>query len=203
MTQEAIRSSASWKNLPVELRRLSWWPLLLAPAAVAAVSIPHALGDTRVLMLQHSLDDYGPFLIGLAAAMYVTRGFVTRNPLYIILAVLASAMTIREIHFEHTAAEQYIKKGIYVAAALIGIWWFIWRRRLVAPLMGDRRHWSWLTCTLLVYALSVIVSRRLFKFVPGEKAMHRVAEETLETVAHLMFIVTSLLGNWRRPSRDH
>lgn len=224
MAQEVGEPSLSWKNLAVELRHLNWWPLLLAPAAAIAVSIPYALGDTRVLTLQNSLDEFAPFLIALAAAMYVARAFVTRNPLYIIVAVLATAMTIREIHFEKIIltvdvtkdtpssqlvaslrinVEAVVQKGIYVVAVLVAVWAVLWHKRLIAPLLGDRRHWSWLTCTLLVYFISVVVSRRLFKFVPGERAMHRVLEETLETTAHLMFIVTSLLGNWRRSARDH
>ncbi len=202
MTQEDIRSSLSWKDLPAELRRLNWWPLLLAPAAILAVSIPYALGDMRVLGLQNSLDDFAPFLIGFAAAVYIVRSFVTRNPLYILLAVLVTAMTIREIHFEKTPAEPYIQKGIYIAAALVGVWGVLWRKRLIGPLAGDRRHWSWLTCTFAMYFISVVVSRRVFRFVPGERMMHRVLEEALETVAHAMFMVTCLLGNWRRAARS-
>lgn len=197
MTQNAV-CAPTWKDLPAELRRMNWWPLLLAPAVVIAVSIPYALGDTRVLSLQNTLDDVAPFLIGFAAAVYILRAFVTRNPLYILLAVLVTAMTIREIHFEKTAAEPYIQKGIYIAAGLVAVWGIAWHKRLIGPLTGDRRHWSWLTCTFAMYFISVVVSRRVFKFVPGERMMHRVLEETLETVAHAMFIVTCLLGSWRR-----
>ena len=83
-------------------------------------------------------------------------------------------------------------------AILVAIWGIAWHKRLIGLLTGDRRHWSWLTCTFVMYFISVVVSRRVFKFVPGERMMHRVLEEALETVAHAMFIVTCLLGSWRR-----
>ena len=54
--------------------------------------------------------------------------------------------------------------------------------------------------TLSAYLLAFLVSKRAFRFVPGEHDVHAFLEEGLETVCHLMLVLTSVIGSWGRAS---
>jgi len=175
-------------------RKVTWYPMLLAPLVTGA-SVAISVGRPAWFQgLQVWLEEPAPYLVGAAAAIYAARAVWTFNPLYWIVAVLGAALTCREIHFAGTS------RGLYVALAVLAGWAVAWRGRLYGPL-GDWRHTSWLLATLAGYFLSQLVARRAFKFIPGEHAIHRSLEECAETAAHAMFIVTALVGNWRRYGR--
>ena len=72
-----------------------------------------------------------------------------------------------------------------------------WRDLMVEPLK-DRRHARWLVATVVAYLFAVLADRRAFKFIPGEADIHSHIDECAETMAHLVFLVTSLVGRWRR-----
>ena len=127
----------------------------------------------------------------MAAAVYAIRSVVTRNPLYILLTGLAAVFTLREFHFD------WVHSGVYVMLAALGVWAGLWRKRLAGPLR-DSQHTSWLIATFAAYLLSQLIARRAFRAVPGEGPIHRSLEECAETAAHLIFIATSLVGDWRR-----
>lgn len=187
--------SAQWR-LGRSIRRLhiNYWPLAVAPLAVAASVGLSLLWPEGFRRLQVWLELPAPYLVGLAAAIYTARAIVTGNPLYVILAVFGAALTCREFHFSGT------HRGIYFALVGVGVWAILWRRRLRWSLR-DRRHTSWLVATIAAYFLSQFIARRAFKFIPGEQPIHRPLEECAETAAHLMFIFTALIGTWRRHRR--
>jgi branched-subunit amino acid ABC-type transport system permease component len=168
--------------------------LLGAPLAVAIAVVYSRLDPKGFHGFQASLEKPAPFLIGFVALIYVIRSIVTRNPLYVLLAVLCFSLTMREIHFTGTG------NGIYVALVVVGIWAFVWRNRLAGPL-SDWRHTSWLIATAVMYILSQVIARRAFRPIPGEHEIHRSLEECIETAGHLLFIVTALVGNWRKIKR--
>jgi len=124
-------------------------------------------------------------------AVYAVRVLLTRNPLALLLLGLTGALFCRELHFAWT------DKGIYVMVAGVLIWAVAWRRALVEPLK-DKPQLTWLVATLATYLLSQLIARRAFRFVPGEQAIHSKIEEGVETMGHLMLIVTSLVGRWDR-----
>lgn len=171
-------------------RYVNWWLLLIGPAAVGA-SIALSVVYDGFMRLQSDLEVPAPYLPAGAAVIYAIGFGRTRNPLLGLLATLAVALSIREFHFD------WAGKGIYVMLAALGVWAVLWRSRLAGPLT-DWRHTSWLLATMAAYVLSQVIARRAFRFVPGEQVIHRPLEECAETAAHLMLIVTSLLGSLRR-----
>ena len=172
-------------------RRINGLPLLIPLASIAV-----AVGVSRIWVepfrvFKPFLEAPAPFMTGLVAAVYATRSLATRNRLAILLTALAAAFTLREIHWDWT------HKGIYVMLAGIGLWAAVWHKSLREPLR-DRRHTSWLTATFFAYFFSQLIARRAFRFIPGEQEIHVPLEEWAEVTAHLMFLVTSLIGSWRR-----
>ncbi|MGB2822487.1 MAG: hypothetical protein WBF17_15990 [Phycisphaerae bacterium] len=179
-------------------RRLSWWPWLIGPCAAGLLAGVGVLGSVRPEVMrvisgpaQRYSEAIAPFLLAVAVAVYVVNAVVTRNPLSMVLVALSVSLFCREIHFEWT------HRGVYVMLAATGIWALAWRRKLRRPIRNFR-HTSWLLATLWTYLLAFLISRRVFRFVPGERAVHSFLEEGMETVSHLMLIATSLLASWRR-----
>ncbi len=171
--------------------QINWWLLLIFPASMEIAILVSILNPETFPYLKAPLEAPAPYLAGLVALVYAARSLVTRNPLYIVLTALAAAFTLREIHFGWT------HKGIYVMLVCIGIWAGLWRGRLRGPLR-DWRHTSWLIATFAAYFLSQVIARRAFRFIPGEDAIHIPLEEWAETTAHHLFLITSLVGSWRR-----
>lgn len=171
--------------------RLTYRPMVLIPLAIAAALVIAWLSPEVFHDMQIWLEVPAPWLVGLVAAIYLVRTAKTLNPLYVLLAALAFVFTLREIHFG------WMDKGVYIGAAAIAVCAVLWRRRLAEPLR-DLRHSSWLLATVAAYAVAVMIGRRFFKFIPGEHDIHRSLEEWAETVAHLMFLVTAIMGGWRK-----
>jgi len=170
---------------------INWWLLLIGPAAVA-VSIAYSrINPEGFQRLQNQLEWPSPYMVAVAAAVYAGRAACTRNALYVLMTALGAAFTLREIHFDWT------HEGIYVMLAGLAAWAFLWRKRLGEPLR-DWRHTSWLVATFGAYFLSQVIARRAFRGIPGEHDIHRSLEECAEFAAHLMLIVSSLVGKWRR-----
>jgi len=175
-----------------------WWPMLIAPAAMAVLAGLGALGLSRPELkrfldgpAQSGSEWIAPWLVAAAATIFLLRAAVTRSPLSLILTALSVALLLREIHFEWT------HRGVFVMLAAVGLWAAAWRRRLRRPLR-DVRQAAWLAGMLGAYFLAFLISRRAFRFVPGEGDLHNFLEEGMETVCHVMLIVTSLAGRWRR-----
>jgi len=118
---------------------------------------------------------------------------VARNPLHLWLAAFALIAFLRELHVQGT------EDGVWVALFLLLVWAGLWWSRLVGPL-----HEGWMLPLLIgtfsIYALSLAISRRMFRDIPGltfEAELHIPLEEVLENVAHLMLFVTVCAGSWR------
>jgi hypothetical protein len=115
----------------------------------------------------------------------------------VILTGLAASLLCREIHFTG------MDKAIYPLGVIILIWVVAWRD-LVARSLKDRRHTIWLVAAFVAYFFATLADRRAFKFIPNEDQIHSQIEECVETMSHLVLIVASLVGSWRRcdwPSR--
>ena len=55
-----------------------------------------------------------------------------------------------------------------------------------------------LAASAATYAVALVIQRRAFKGIPGEDAMHIALEEASELMAHLLLLVGSVVGRWRR-----
>lgn len=176
-------------------RRISWSPMLFGPVVVACLTVGHKLGADYD-RLQVVLEQIGPYLIGVAAAIYVIRTAVTRNWPLAIVTFLVLSLMCREIHFAH------MDKAIFALFGTAGAWAILWRKRITAS-PADWPHVSWLLAAMVTYALSQIIAKRVFSarhipIIPGEDAIHTALEESAETAGHLILIVSAVVGSWRR-----
>lgn len=167
--------------------------MLISPIA-AMICVGLSRMDEFFLPLQRSLEAPAPFLIGTVAVIYAARYARQRSRGFLLLALLAGAMTLREIHDLPGLGFMHI--GIYVSAGALAVLGIVWLRPLADEALQDPRHTCWVLATGLAYVLAVLIQRRVFKFIPGEQHIHRPLEECAETIAHAMFLVTSLLATW-------
>ena len=195
---------------------VSWWPLLLGPAGIGITLLldtfhweftfyrPGATGrehdEYRFISvlwnydnLVWALEGIAPWLLVIPSIIYWIRSIHTRNPLYVILTGLAVSLLCREINFVG------MDKAIYPLGVIILVWLVAWRKVIAEPLK-DRRHTTWLVAMVVTYFFALLADRRVFKFIPDEARIHSQIEECAETIGHLVMIVTSLVGNWRRYS---
>jgi len=174
-----------------------WWPVLIAPAALVVwVLIAERFEAGKVKVFSEPLS---PPLLALTALIFALRAWRTGNPLCAILTGLAVAFTCREIHFAGT------DKGIYAALVALVVWTVLWRKRVIAA-CGNISHSRWVAAAALTYVLSMVVSRRVFSakhlgLIPNEDVIHIPLEEGLELVAHLLLLLSAVMGGWKASTR--
>ena len=134
------------------------------------------------------------YLIGPAAGLYLVRAVLLRRTVDVVLAILAGAFLVREIHFDY-GSEYILMAGLFVTA-LLGV---LWRKRIASGILEDPRQASWVICMFVVYVVSQLITKRIFRFIPGEGRYHSHFEEATETAAHIMFVVSALVAKWRIP----
>jgi hypothetical protein len=172
---------------------LQWWPVLLAPLSLVVLIFIAQRVDTTYAKV-HS-ESVSPTILGIATAIFALRAWRTRNPLYMVLTGLAFAFTCREIHFVGTT------RGVRVALVILVIWCIHWRKRL-RQATRNVSHVRWVAAAAAMYAMSVIVAKRVFSekhlgMIPNEDALHIPLEEGLELLAHLLLLLTSIMGSWK------
>ena len=176
---------------------LGWWPVLIGPAVLVALVFLAELLDPGATKYYPEL--ISPPLLGIAAALFALRAWRTGNPLCMILTGLAVAFTFREIHFEWTNI------GIKVALGVLVVWTVLWRKRL-AGAVGNIAHIRWVAASALTYALSMVVAKRVFRaerlaIIPNEGVIHITLEEGLELAAHLLLLLSAVMGGWKASTR--
>ncbi|MCP4374731.1 MAG: hypothetical protein GY794_00915 [bacterium] len=175
-----------------------WWPALLAPLAMVIMIIVSGQLDAGTVKVY--AEPVSPPLLALATACFALRAWKTRNPLCAILTGLAFAFTCREIHFTGT------DRGVKIALAILIAWTVIWRKRLAAPI-ANIKHVRWVLASGLTYVLCMLVQKRVFKekylgMIPNEDAIHIPLEEGLELVAHLLLLLSAVMGGWKSAQKS-
>lgn len=163
---------------------LAWWPVAIGPLAVASVWAASLVGwDWYLAKGPH--EAIALCLMPAAVLSYIARVRTSRNPAHLLLAGLAVAFLLREIHWGWTC------KGVYAMLTALVVWAGAWRKRL-RPAVHVGRFWQWLCATGATYVLAQLIARRVFRGVlPDEAELHIVYEEAVENAAHLMLIVTA------------
>jgi hypothetical protein len=144
-------------------------------------------------------EPISPPLLALAAVIFAFRAWRTGNPLCAVLAGLAVAFTCREIHFKGTDV------GIKVALGVLAVWTVLWRKRLIVA-ARNIAHVRWVAAAALMYVLCRIVEKRAFSaehlgIIPNEDLIHVTLEEGLELVAHLLLLLSAVMGGWKAAIR--
>jgi len=176
---------------------IRWWPALIGPAVLVALVFLAERLDPGSMKYYPEL--ISPPLLGIAAALFALRAWRTGNPLCAILTGLAVAFTCREIHFEGTDI------GVKVALGILVVWTVLWRKRL-AGAVGNITHVRWVVASALTYALSMVVAKRVFSsehlgMIPNEGVIHVTLEEGLELTAHLLLLLSAVMGGWKISTR--
>ena len=133
-----------------------------------------------------------PLLFAAMAGLLAAVGFglryrEQRRTVDLLLTLLAIAFTCREIHFAGSGV------GIYVALVVLIALGVRWREALIGELSRDWRL-TWIMGAAWAYFLSQFVARRALRgILPLEEELHIPIEETLETAAHVMLLLTAVL----------
>jgi hypothetical protein len=171
---------------------IRWWPVAL-PVIVFLMVYAAYFAGWSAFYQKHLHETLAMVILPIAFVIFLARTWKFRHPLYILLTCLTGAFFLREWHFRGTST------GIYIALAVLGFLAWQWRKDLEVL-----HQWVplkiWLIAAFLAYVLSQFIARRGFRILhlPLEKQLHVPLEEVLETVAHTMMLIISILS-WRFP----
>jgi len=171
-----------------------WWPLVLGPAAMIWVYIAQATGMGG-LVSRGTNENMALVLVGISILGFGIQSIKYRREYMYFMLTLCAAFFCREWHFYGTS------NGIYVALGLLSIWAFMRKDQLGSFFSGNAVEvWSWTAFSC--YLLSQLIARRVFRYVhlPSEEEMHIFLEESVETMAHIVMIVTCIVS-WVRAAR--
>lgn len=166
-------------------RAIEVLPFLLGPLLILFVYLADSLGwawvQSKGLHEQMAL-----VLTPIALAIFAWTAIETRDPLQQVLAGLSAVFLMREIHLYD------YNPPIYAALVVIALWIWLWRARLVAPFQRPGTR-SLVYTALFIYLLSQLLDRRALRILPDEQTIHVGAEEMMENLGHLLWVVTALV----------
>lgn len=168
-----------------------FWPALLGPLAMFCVYLAEKLGHLHSFG-RGTNESIALVLLALPTIGFIVQAVIFRSEFHLFMSVLCAAFFCREWHFPGTS------KGIYVTLAVL-VFWAVKRKEKFETLVKKNRLEVWLWSTFWTYLLSQLIARRAFRslYLPGEELMHVFWEETVETTAHLMMIVTCIIA-WKK-----
>ena len=126
----------------------------------------------------------------------------------IYLSVLALVFLVRELHGTDITIFGDIcrletKKLAYLLLVGMGLWVFAWHEKLFACLNRSMMQKVSLFGVLWTYLFSQLIARRVFRGVfPNESLLHIPMEETVETAAHLFFLIFVLFCLFFTPNKQ-
>ena len=196
-------SESITENARGRLRWFHFWPLLLGPATVGLIALASRYyggidpnnADLNHIRLDTHLDWVAPRLALVTAFLFWVRCMGTRNPLHMVLTVVAGTLLLRELHWSDDNWSPIIKNSAPPILIICGIWAWIWRDLLKRPL-ADRRHAVWVIAAAATFLLAQLIERRVFRFVPGEGPIHSKLEEAVEVAGHVSLLIAALIGKW-------
>ncbi len=199
------RTNAGWHEYLADWKPwrsgLLYLALLLAPAGIAAIilyanhlsaTVPAGQVALELQEISVFCEAIGPWLLMGAAAIFLGKAALLRNPTYLVIGAMAACLMYREFHWTHAS-----KVLIYPLLGVCLAWAIAWHRRLDRPAQNP-----WLSvflfAALATYGLAQFVEKRLFEFLPNEQMLHSQFEEVTEVIAHSLLLLSALLGSWRR-----
>ena len=166
-----------------------WWPVLFGPAGMFLVYLAKMTGQ-EWLVSRGANEGIALGMVGVCVVGFGLQVIIFRCEFHLFMLALCASFFCREWHFPGTS------KGIYIALVVLALWAVIRKDKLA--IIRDNRLKIWLWATFGTYLLSQLIARRVFRYVylPQEANLHIFLEETVETVAHMMMIVTCFV-TWR------
>ena len=168
-----------------------WWPFLLGPVTIAVCYLSFPEDYTREVF-KRRLETLALVLASSAFVLGLVRLTWQRLEFHLLLALVAGAVLLREIHWDWTT------KFVYIAVVVLAAWGLAWRRRIDRFLDPNPSVRCWLFATAFTYVLSQAIARRAFRdILPEEELYYGDIEEIMENLAHAMLIITILIGSWK------
>ena len=152
--------------------------------------------DFKVMVLnpwKDTCEGIALWLMGVTSALFLLRTVLFRTKLDMVLLALSASFLCREIHFTGT------HKGIYIALAIIGVWTWLWRDRLLEEVDGKKQLKVAVFCMCWSYLVAILIQKRVFKetripLLPNENELHDSLEEVTENFSHAAFFLVGLVS---------
>lgn len=139
-----------------------------------------------------------PVVSSLMAGLALCVHYWMRTTFTLILACFAVAIFFRELHFPGT------NTGFYIAVVILAAWASA-KREDIRDFLGERWIAGLLACAVWTYFVSKLFDRHYLSFLPNYVAWENNAEESLETLGHVMVfaavVVTLRLGSLQQGRR--
>ena len=169
----------------------AFWPFMAAPLAIAYVYVTSYFGFDGIADKAFNEPLAFP-IVGLSALSFFCLAGLTGSELAIAMTLLNIAFFCREWHFAGTDTAVYVSISLFTA-------WFIYRRKQIEATIAGKKIKIWLFATAFCYLFSQILARRVFSahhlgWLPKEGQYFIAFEETTETAAHLMMLITSIIA---------
>jgi len=177
-------------------RYVKWYPLLVGPLAMVWVYVAKTL-ELETLVSRNTNERIALVLMGISLAGFILQTVIFRSEFHLFMAALCTAFFCREWHFVGTS------NGVYIALAVLAFW-AVKRKDKLEKIIGKAWLNVWLWSTFATYLLSQLIARRVFRYIhlPQEEQLHVLLEETVETAAHLMMILTCFIATRAKSKRD-
>jgi hypothetical protein len=169
-----------------------FWSLIPVLMGVGLVYYGHSQGsDTKTW--KGTCEVIALWLMGATTFLFLIRTILFRTSLDIVLLALSASFLCREIHFVGT------HQGIYVAIAVIGVWTWLWRDKLLEEVDGKKQLKVTMFCMCWSYFVAIVIQRRVFKekrlpLLPNEELLHVPLEEVTENFSHAAFLLVGLVS---------
>lgn len=174
------------------------WILLPGMIAVLLVYVFHHFNVCTGLLDKDFLEHLALWLLPMILLVLMAKSFMSRDPLMIYLAVLALVFFVREL--DDTPLTLFgssftfkSKKAVDLLLVAMGLWGLVWHEKLFGSLNRFMMVKISIFGVLWTYVFSQMIARRAFRgILPNERLLHVPMEETVETAAHLFFLVFAL-----------
>jgi len=191
MQKQSLTNRFSNHKSGIAKTALSCWPFMFIPLAILYVYVTSYFGFDWLCAKSFHEPIAFP-IVGMSVLSFFWLACKTRNELAIAMTLLNTAFFCREWHFAGT------DKGIYIAISLFA-GWFIFRREQIEEMITGKRIKIWLFATAFCYLFSQIIARRVFSqkhlgLLPLEGEYYVSFEETMESMAHILMFITSLIA---------
>jgi hypothetical protein len=176
-------------------RMKNWWILLPGLLAVVLVYAVNHFNIYPWLISKIFHEGFAPWLVLAIFLILLTTSLISRDSLMIFLAVLALVFLVRELNdttFFLFGGEYLFKSKKLVDCLLVGmgLWAIGWHEKLFTGFNRSIKLKILLSGVLWTYLFSQLIARRVFRgILPDERLLHVPLEETVETAAHLFFLV--------------
>ncbi len=184
------------REIPVWLKAIfsltGFWAFLFVLLGVAIVYYAQSNGDNTQTW-KGLCEVIALWLMGATTALFLLRVILFRMKMDIVLLALAVSFLCREIHFTGT------HRGIYYAIAIIGVWTWLWRDKLLEEVNGKKQLKVAMFCMCWSYFIAILIQKRVFRekrlpLLPHEDLLHVPLEEVTENFSHTAFFLLGLIS---------